>query len=263
MSLYRAAPSDGVAWITGGSSGIGMELAFELSRRGYKVAISARGYDVYDRLAVGRPEAANIYKFPCDVTDGGQTRAVIKVIIEKLGPISLAVLNAGTYVPMRGDKPDMDVFRKTYDVNFFGVLNGLIPMIEHMKERGKGQIAITASVTAYNGLPMAGPYGSTKAALNSLAQSLKFDLDRANIRIQVINPGFVESELTKKNDFFMPGIIHPYHAALRICAGLERGGFEIRFPKRVALPLKFLRLLPYPVYFWIMARITGSDKPLQ
>lgn len=262
MNHYRASPADGVAWITGGSSGIGMELAFELSRRGYKVAISARGYDVYDSLAEGRAEAANIHKFPCDVTDAKQTLAVIADITEKLGPICLAVLNAGTYIPMRGDKPDFEIFRKTYDVNFFGVLNGLIPMIEYMKERGKGHIAITASVTAYNGLPMAGPYGSTKAALNSLAQSLKFDLDRINIRIQIINPGFVESELTKKNDFFMPGIIHPYHAALRICAGFEKGGFEIRFPKRVALPLKFLRLLPYPVYFWIMARTTGSHKPL-
>jgi short-subunit dehydrogenase len=171
-------------------------------------------------------------------------------------------LNAGTYLPMRGDQPDLAIFKKTYDVNFFGVLNGLIPLIDDMKARGKGQIAITASVTAYNGLPMAGPYGSTKAALNSLAQSMKFDLDRVNVRIQIINPGFVESELTKKNDFAMPGIIHPYTAALRICAGLESGEFEIRFPKRVALPLKFLRLLPYPVYFWIMAKITGADRPL-
>lgn len=262
MSVYRASPSDGVAWITGGSSGIGMELAFELSRRGYTVAISARGFDVYDGLAAGRAEAANIHKFPCDVTDAGQTLAVIDKIKQTLGPISLAVLNAGTYIPMRGDRPDAEIFKKTYDVNFFGVLNGLIPLIDYMKDRGKGQIAITASVTAYNGLPMAGPYGSTKAALNSLAQSLKFDLDRANVRLQIINPGFVESELTKKNDFAMPGIIHPYTAALRICAGLEGGGFEIRFPKRVALPLKFLRLLPYPVYFWLMAKMTGTDKPL-
>ncbi|MCX7865065.1 MAG: SDR family NAD(P)-dependent oxidoreductase [Novosphingobium sp.] len=262
MSLYRASPADGVAWITGGSSGIGMELAFELSRRGYKVAISARGYDVYDGLAEGRAEAANIHKFPCDVTDPQQTLEVIARITETLGPICLAVLNAGTYIPMRADKAEMEIFRKTYEVNYFGVLNGLLPMIKQMGERGRGQIAITASVTAYNGLPMAGPYGSTKAALNSLAQSLKFDLDRMNIRLQIINPGFVESELTKKNDFFMPGIIHPYTAALRICAGLERGGFEIRFPKRVALPLKFMRLLPYPVYFWLMAKITGSDKPL-
>lgn len=262
MSVYRASAADGVAWITGGSSGIGMELAFELSRRGYKVAISARGFDVYDATAAGRPEAANIHKFPCDVTDAAQTVSVIREINEKLGPIALAVLNAGTYIPMRGDKVDMEIFRKTYEVNYFGVLNGLLPLIDDMKGRGKGQIAITASVTAYNGLPMAGPYGSTKAALNSLAQSLKFDLDRMNVRLQIINPGFVESELTKKNDFAMPGIINPYNAALRICAGLESGGFEIRFPKRVALPLKFIRLLPYPAYFWLMAKITGSDKPL-
>ena len=263
MSLYRASPADGCVWITGGSSGIGFSCALELSRRGYKVAVSARSFEFFDGWAPKfETECRNIFKFPCDVTDPVKMAETCKEIEERLGPISLALLNAGTYQPQRGDQLSLEVFRKTFDVNFMGVMNGLVPLVEHMKQRGRGHIALTASVTAYVGLPTAAAYGPTKAALNSLAQSLKFDLDRMNIRLQIINPGFVHSELTRKNEFPMPGIIRAKDAAKRIADGLESGGFELRFPKRVALPLKLAKLLPYPLYFWAMAKGTGADKPL-
>lgn len=263
MELYRAKPGDGCVWITGGSSGIGLSLALELSKRGYTIAVSARGFDVFDSFADHYPEHySRIHKFPCDVTDAADMEKTCRAIADKLGPITLAVLNAGTYLPVSGIDLSIENFRKTIEVNYMGVVNGLVPVVDMMKKTGRGQIALTASVTAYNGLPTAASYGPTKAALNSMAQSLKFDFDRMNIRIQVINPGFVASELTKKNDFPMPGLIAARKAAWRLANGLEHGGFEIRFPKRVALPLKFLRLLPYPLYFWLIARMTGADKPL-
>lgn len=263
MSLYRASPADGCAWITGGSSGIGRSVALQLARRGYKVAISARNFDHFDAIAPDFPdECARITKFPCDVTDPQQMAATLEAITRQLGPVCLALLNAGTYTPQRGDQIALDVFRRTFEVNVMGVLHGMVPLVDHMKANGRGQIAITASVTSYAGLPTAAAYGSTKAYLNSMAESLKFDLDRVNIRLQIVNPGFVVSELTRKNDFPMPGIIKTKLAAQRLVTGLERGGFEIRFPKRVAWPLKLARLLPYPLYFKLMAKITGADKPL-
>jgi NAD(P)-dependent dehydrogenase (short-subunit alcohol dehydrogenase family) len=208
MSLYRASPADGVAWITGGSSGIGLELAFELARRGYKVAITSRKFDLFDEAAAKDPATASaISKHPCDVSNAGEMANTIDAIEQSIGPIALSVFNAGNYIPQHGMKLEVAAFEKTFAVNFLGAVNGIVPLVERMKQRGRGQIAVTGSITSYGGLPMASAYGASKAALNSMAQSLKFDLDRMNIRIQVCNPGFVESELTKKNDFAMPGLM--------------------------------------------------------
>ena len=263
MSLYRASPADGVAWITGGSSGIGLELALELARRGYKVAISSRKFDVFDEAAGKKPGiASSISKFPCDVSKADEMAKTIEAIEQSIGPIALAVFNAGNYIPQHGMELEISAFEKTFDVNFLGAVNGIVPLIERMKQRGRGHIAVTGSITSYGGLPMAAAYGASKAALNSMAQSLKFDLDRKNIRIQMCNPGFVESELTKKNDFAMPGLMKTADAAKRYADGLEKGGFEIRFPRRLAWPLRIVGMLPSPLFFRIVAKATGADKPL-
>ena len=204
----------------------------------------------------------SIFAYPCDVSSEEEVASVFAKIVTDLGPVALVVLNAGNYIPLNGNELSTDTFRKTFDVNFHGVVNGLVPVISHMSANGGGQIAITGSVTSYGGLPTAAAYGASKAALNSMAQSLKFDLDRMNIRLQMCNPGFVESELTKKNSFPMPGLIRTEDAALRYANGLERGGFEIHFPRRLVWPLRLINCLPYPLYFWFLSKITGTDKPL-
>lgn len=254
MSVYRAKPEDGVAWITGGSSGIGRSLAVALARNGWRVAVSARNIAPFD---VGQ----SIFPFPCDVTDVQAMTETSARIASELGPIVLAVFNAGNYIPVRADALSANDFRKTFDVNFHGVINGLVPVIDQMKQQGRGQIAITGSVTSYGGLPTAAAYGASKAALNSMAQSLKFDLDHLNIRIQMINPGFVDSELTKKNDFAMPGLMNTDKAVLRIIDGLTNGGFEIRFPRRLSWPLRLVSFLPHALYFWLVGKATGASKP--
>ena len=264
MSLYRAAPQDGVVWITGGSTGIGRALAFELVRRGWRVAVSARKIEAFDSKQENLPDLdSKIGIYPCDVTDAASVAKTVTAITKDLGPIVLAVFNAGNYIPIQANRLDISDFSKTFDVNFMGVINGLVPIVEHMKENGRGQIAITGSVTSYGGLPTAAAYGASKAALNSMAQSLKFDLDRMNIRIQMINPGFVVSELTKKNDFAMPTLMNTQDAVLRIVKGLESGGFEITFPKRLSMVLKLVNRLPFALYFWLVAKATGANKPLE
>ncbi len=256
MSLYRAQPKDGVAWITGGSSGIGRGLALELVKRGWRVAVSARNIQPFEP---GQP----IFAYPCDVSDPEAMASTAANIAAEHGPIVLAVFNAGNYIPVNGKDLSISAFRKTFDVNFHGVINGIVPVVEAMKTIGKGQIAITGSVTSYGGLPTAAAYGASKAALNSMAQSLKFDFDRMNIRLQVVNPGFVDSELTKKNEFAMPGLMETNAAAKRMADGLEQGGFEIRFPRRLAWPLRLVSFLPHSLYFWLVGKATGADKPLK
>jgi short-subunit dehydrogenase len=129
-----------------------------------------------------------------------------------------------------------------------------------MGNRGKGQIAINASVAGYVGLPNAPAYGASKAALINMAESLKFALDRLGITLQVVNPGFVRTPLTDRNPFPMPFLMELDDAVRRTCDGFERGGFEIVFPRRLALLLKLARLMPYRLYFPAVARATGVGR---
>ena len=138
MSLYRAKPKDGVAWITGASTGIGRALARELASEGYTVAATARDED---RLATLVEETAQlpgkILPFPCDVTDESAMRMIATAIERDAGPIVLAIFNAGTYFPTRGERLDVLNIVKTYEINMFGVFYGLVPVVEHMRARAQ------------------------------------------------------------------------------------------------------------------------------
>ena len=126
-----------------------------------------------------------------------------------------------------------------------------------MAKRKKGQIAIVASPTGYRGLPTAAAYGMTKAGLINLAESLYFDLKKLGITMNLINPGFIESESTSLNTFKMPFIKTADYAAKKIFNGLTKTKkFEIYFPFWFLNILKFLRILPYKIYFSIVSKIT-------
>lgn len=261
MALYRAAPTDGVAWITGASTGIGRALALDLAREGYVVAVTARDEDNLTTLvgeAAGLP--GSIVPFPCDVTDEAAMELTVAQIEKDVGPLVLSVFNAGNYFPTRPQRLEALNVTKTFEVNVFGVIFGLVPSLEQMKARGRGHLVIVGSVTCYFGWPATAAYGSSKAALFNLAEGLKYDLDKMNIRIQVLNPGFIDTPLTRKNTFPMPALMPVDKASQRIVRALRTGGFEVTFPWRFTWFLKFLRILPQPLRFAFINRATGWHK---
>ncbi|MBO6636591.1 MAG: SDR family NAD(P)-dependent oxidoreductase [Roseitalea sp.] len=261
MGLYRVTAGDGVVWITGASAGIGRGLALQMAQRGYQVVATARSADKLEALvAESAAMAGTIHALPCDVTDREAMAQAVGDIEATHGPIRLAIFNAGNYWPASGARLDIDNFAKTYEINLFGVLNGLVPVVGRMKDHGCGQLVLVASVSGYSGLPAASAYGASKAAINNMAESLKFDFDLMNIRIQVVNPGFIDTPLTEKNDFEMPALMPVDKAVEQMIRGIENGGFEITFPRRFTYLLKLLRILPHPVYFAIMKRATGWDR---
>lgn len=255
MSKYVASPVDGAAWVTGASSGIGYALALQLCSEGYKVFATARSESKLESLVAAASNlSGTIIAKQGDVTDASRMKAIVHEIVGEAGMLSLAILNAGIYIPVHGDDLKLEDFEDTFSVNLYGVVAGLLPVIDHMKMAGRGQIAVVSSVTGYGGLPTSAAYGATKAAVINMAESLKFDLDKLNIKIQVINPGFVKTAATDQNDFKMPAIISAEDAARRLSLGLKKGGFEITFPKKFTYVLKFLNLLPYWLYFKLVGR---------
>lgn len=261
MTLYRASPTDGIVWITGASTGLGRQLAIDLARRGFTVAATARDEAMLASVAdAAEPVSGRIVPFFCDVTDEAGMERTIAAIETQLGPIALAILNAGIFSPTHGERLEALNFAATYGVNLMGVVNGLVPVADRMRDRGRGQIAIVGSVTSYFGLPMAAAYGSSKAALNLLAQSLRFDFEKIGIRLQIVNPGFIDTPLTARHGFPMPGKISVAEASRRLIAGLEYGGFEVAFPRRLVWSMKALRLLPQSIRHALMRRLSGWDR---
>lgn len=235
------------AWITGASTGIGRELALQLARSGVRVAASARSAETLDKLVGEQP---GITAFPVDVTDTAAVKATAQSIAAKLGPIDLAIFNAGVWQPMGARNFEARKTAESMNVNYLGVCNGLEAVLPEMLARRAGQIALVSSVAGYRGLPKAVAYAPSKAAVISLAETLAPDAARYGVRISVVNPGFVETPMTAVNDFPMPFILKADAAASRIVRGLEKGKFEIAFPWQLVLPLKILRLLPYSVFLW-------------
>jgi NAD(P)-dependent dehydrogenase (short-subunit alcohol dehydrogenase family) len=253
MAIYRADPKHGVAWLTGGSSGMGRELALDLAREGYTVAVTARPQDPLDGVvAAAAGFAGKILPFYCDVTDESGMARTVEAIETTAGPIMLAVFNAGTYVPMYGEALSMPNFRRTYEVNIFGVLNGLIPVVAQMQKRNRGHVVFIGSVTSYFGWPTSAAYGATKAALNVMVEALRYDFAKMNIRVQVMNPGFVDTPLAAKNEFLMPALMPVDKASARMLKAIKSGGFETTFPRRLTWGLKFMRMLPHELVFAFM-----------
>lgn len=239
------------AWITGAGTGIGRSLALDLARAGVKVAASARTERNLSLLAAHHV-AVDFY--PLDVTDRAEVAVAVDEIESAQGPIDLAILSAGTWRPLSSQKFDAAAVREALETNYMGVVHCLEALLPRMIARGKGHIAIVGSVAGYRGMPRGGGYAPTKAALISLAESLYADVSRFGIKISIINPGFVDTPMTRRNEFPMPFLVSAENASARILQGLRKGKFEIAFPWPLVWSLKFARILPYSVYFWTLRR---------
>ncbi len=237
-------------WIVGASSGIGAALAHDLLARGARVAVSARSADKLAALT-------GALALPLDVRDAAALPAAMQQLQAAFGGLDLLVYCAGTYVPQRAAAFELASALVHDDVNYRGALHTLAAVLPVLQAQHRGHIALVSSVAGWRGLPQALAYGPTKAALTNLAEVLYVDLRAAGIGVSVINPGFVETQLTAQNAFAMPGLQTPQQAAAAIVRGWQRGDFDIHFPKRFTFVLRLLRILPYRLYFAAVSRFTG------
>ncbi len=245
---------DKVAWITGAGKGIGRALAIRLVDQGWIVAVSARTTGDLSSLASECP-AGRIIECPLDISDLEKTKTTLAFIEKNHGAVDLAVLNAGTHIPMSADDFSVDAFRNLVEINLMGTVNGLSQLLPRFIERKAGHIAVVASVAGYRGLPTSAAYGATKAALINMCEALKPELEPHGVRLTLISPGFVDTPLTDRNDFPMPFMVSADEAADRIATGLNRSAFEIAFPSRFAFLMKLLRILPDRLFFALTRRM--------
>ena len=241
-----------VIWITGASSGIGKAVATKFAKNGWIVAASARRENLLNEL---KEINENIYPFPLDVTDIDKCKLVASSIINQFKNIDICLFGTGMHDPKSEKKFNLEKVREIMEVNYFGTMNSINSIYDYFSEKKNGQISIISSVAGYRGLPAAGAYCASKAALTSFAESLNFDMQMKNVRVSLVSPGFIKTPMTDQNDFPMPMIKTPEFAANEIYKGLTvKKSFEIHFPKAFTYFLKFLLILPSSIYFKLVSK---------
>jgi NAD(P)-dependent dehydrogenase (short-subunit alcohol dehydrogenase family) len=238
-------------WIVGASSGIGQATASALHALGAHVVVSARQANLLDGFVTHHPGSQALV---LDATDRQAVHAAAAHLLRQ-GPLDCVVYCAGHYRAMRANALDVPDMERHVTVNYLGALYLLDAVLPALLARGAGHISLVGSVAGYRGLPNSLAYGPTKAALINLAETLYLDLHDKGIGVSLINPGFVQTPLTARNDFAMPALLTPRQAATAILAGWARGRFEIHFPKRFTLWLKALRILPNRLFFQLVRRV--------
>tara|TARA_Y100001970_G_scaffold64451_1_gene82462 strand:- start:3837 stop:4598 length:762 start_codon:yes stop_codon:yes gene_type:complete len=247
-----------VIWITGGSSGIGKSLAYKFANEGWQVAISARRENLLKEISESNEK---IKSFPLDVTDEVKCKEVFEQIKNYYGDLDVCFFSTGTWSPKEEKDIDVEQIENVFKVNFFGTINTIKAVEGHFKNKKNGIITIVSSIAGYRGLPNTTGYGPSKSALISLAESLYFDFERYNVRVCLVCPGFIKTPMTDKNDFKMPFLKTSEFAADKIYDGLiNKKQFEIHFPKELTLTLKFFKLLPSKIYFYLVKKLTKFQK---
>lgn len=250
-------------WLTGGSSGIGREVARQLARRGDRVHVTARREEALQALVEEFPD--HIVALPADVSDDASMQRLFASLPAATRPHRLdgIILCAGTCEYM--DLPDLDVamMRRVAEVNFFGVANACaaaLPLLEQTAAQARGGrqarpcIVGVCSMSVLVGFPRAEAYGSTKAAMRYFLDALRCDLgDRIDVR--TVLPGFVETPMTAANDFPMPFCMSPEDAARRVIQAVDGTRREVRFPWRLYGLLKLAAWLPGLWYGPVMAKL--------
>ena len=234
-----------VCVLTGASSGLGYALALELANRGYQVLALARSAD---KLAMLAAQHTNIIPYPLDVTDAQALQRFTQVLQQdylQAGQLQLElmVLNAGSCEYVDAQALDLAAFERTFALNVHGVVActaQLLPLLA-----STGQIAVVSSLAHLFPFSRSEAYGASKAAISYFADSLRADLAGTAQSVCLIEPGFVDTPLTQKNDFPMPFLITAADAAKRMADALQHKRLRLRFPRRLVLSLQLLRCLPY------------------
>lgn len=189
---------DKVVLITGASSGIGEELASQLAHGGAKLTLAARRKDLLETLAqkIAAAGKAKPLVVECDVSHDGNLESAVAETVRHFGKLDVVIANAGFSVVGPLKKLSVEDYRRQFETNVFGVLRTIYAALPEI-EKTKGNIAIVGSVSGWAATPGASPYCMSKFALRALANSITPELLLAGVKVTLISPGFVASNIRR------------------------------------------------------------------
>lgn len=229
-------------WLTGASSGIGAALTERLLAEGHSLAITARQARPLHALA--RRHGARVLVVPGDIADAAQVAEIVSHIEQTWGALDRAVLNAGTCEYLEPGRFEAALVERVVQTNVLGAAHCIEACLPLLRRGVRPHLVVVGSAVTWLALPRAGAYGASKAALRYLLESLRIDLAGEGIDATLVSPGFVDTPLTRRNDFPMPMIWPVERAAEHIVRRLESRPLELAFPCGFVLLLRLLGALP-------------------
>lgn len=259
--IYTMDFKNKVVLITGASTGIGKQIALRLAAENCTLALIARRIDLLKELETEiKNSGSNVFSFKCDVSSRQEVEQVYSSIIEQLGNIDVAILNAGV-----SNRADIEEFtsekaEETFGVNTLALVYFIDQLLPGFKLKNKGVIVGISSVADLRGYPKSGFYNASKAATTVLLQSLRNDLKKYNIKVITVRPGFVKTPMTDKNEFYMPLMMNADKAANIIVNGIKKEKRIIQFPLPIVFFDYLLKMLPAPLIEWLVSRPLPARK---
>jgi NADP-dependent 3-hydroxy acid dehydrogenase YdfG len=235
-------------WLVGASEGLGAALAHKINAAGAEVIVSARNADRLEEVVQSLPGRARAVAM--DVRDD----ASVTEAAAEVGEVDGLVYLAGVYWPMPSSEWKAEEVTAMADVNFTGAVRVMGAVIPGMVARDAGHVVLTGSLSGFRGLPGAIGYTASKAGVMNLAESMRADLWRTGVRVQLANPGFIKTRLTDKNNFRMPFIMSPEQAAQQMFELMcDDSAFQRHFPRLFSYLFRLSRFLPDWAYYRLFA----------
>jgi len=242
--------------ITGATSGIGLALSKLYLNNGWTVIGLGRNIKTLQNLQ--KKFLENLIIAKCDLTKKENIKKTFKAILEKFPNLNSFIFNAGIYKNDDFDTFTEESIEETININLLSIYRCLLEIRNRLKEPNRSLLAIVSSVAGYRRLPKSLSYGPTKAALINLAESLKIETEKYLVDIKLICPGFVDTPATKINNFKMPFLISSEKAAIIIKKKISKQGFEISFPFPFNFIMKFVKIMPYWLYFRKISKLVNK-----
>ena len=230
-------------WLIGASEGLGAALAQNMSAAGADLVLSSRDKAKLEMLASGLSGQAQVC--PVDVSDQGD----VDRALSEVGDLDGVVYLAGLYWPMPAQKWNPEQATAMMEVNLTGAMRTLGPLMQNFVQKDAGHIVITGSLVGFRGLPRSIGYTASKAGLMTLAEGMYYDLQKTGVAVQLVNPGYIKTRLTDKNNFKMPFIMEPEKAADIMFRHMQSNRFAISFPRVFSLLFRLGPLLPSWLYY--------------
>ncbi|WP_183724591.1 MULTISPECIES: SDR family oxidoreductase [Paraburkholderia] len=244
--------------VTGASAGLGRALAVSYSTAGVTLGLVGRNADRLESCAEAcRAKGAVVITAALDVRDAAAMEHWL-TDFDKNHPIDLLIANAGVASTLAhaNDWEGRERTANIVDTNFTGALNAALPVIERMRARGHGHIALISSIAALRGMAISPAYCASKAALKAWGDSVRPVLARENIRVSIVLPGFVKTAMSDVFPGEKPFLWSAEKAAHHIQSKLQKGRAEIAFPGLLAFGMRLLTLLPAALADAILGRLS-------
>jgi NAD(P)-dependent dehydrogenase (short-subunit alcohol dehydrogenase family) len=198
--------------------------------------------------------------YPLDVSDAAALQAAGEDFIARAGVPDIVIANAGVSVgTLTEEANDLPAFRRVFDTNVMGMVHTFQPFVTAMRASHRGRLVGIASVAGIRGLPGAGAYSASKAAVIAYLESLRVELRGSGVKVVTLAPGYIATAMTAKNPYSMPFLMPVERAVASMARHIDKGSRFAVMPWQMGIVAGLMKWLPRPLYDLLFAR--AGRKP--